>query len=213
MHRLCQNHTIATWLSYSTCWYENIVYSALQWGEKHHPQTPGHPKGLFYCALTGLAFFPSLEGEDWRLERKVERDLKVCCLAWRTWSNIPVELRSCPAQTRLVAEQSHHGCETMQHNAELWRGSSSISSLAGVPGTDSHPEQHSLLRSRGCSSSGLEGLEGRGSCSLGSWSLRSRLGHSARAAPGMCLQLSVQRINRGLKSLGLLICHLSPALN
>ena len=143
------------------------------------------------------------------MERKLERDLKV---VWPGGSGA-TSLCSCPAQTRLVTEQSQHGCETVQHNAELQGGSSSISSLAGVPGTDTHPEQHSLLHPRGCSSSGSEGLEGWGSCSLGTWSLRSGLGHSARAAPRMCLQLSVQSINRGLKSLGLLICHLSSALN
>lgn len=82
------------------------------------------------------------------------------CLAQRTWNNIPVQLRSCPAQTQLVAEQSYNGCETMQHNAELQGELSSISSLTGVPGTESYPKQHSLLHPRACS--GSEGLEGAG---------------------------------------------------
>lgn len=81
-------------------------------------------------------------------------------------------LQSCPAQTQLVAEQSR-------------RGSSSVSSLAGVPGPDSHCQQHLLLHPRGCGSRRPEGLEGWGSCSLGSCSLRSGLGHSAGAALGM----------------------------
>lgn len=78
---IVKNHTIATWLLYSTCWYENIIYSALQWGEKHHPEISGYPKGLFYCAFTGLAFFspPWRERtEDWK-----ERWSKTSkCVAW-----------------------------------------------------------------------------------------------------------------------------------
>lgn len=213
MHRLFQNHTIASRLSYSTCWYENTVSFAFQWGEKHHPQTPGHAKGLFYCALTELAFLPSLEVEDCKLEWKMERDLKVCCLAWRTWSNIPVQLYSCPAQTQHIAEQSHHGCETMQLNTGLQGGLSFISSLAGVPSTDSYPVQYSLLHLRGCSFSGSEGWRDGVAALLGAGPWGQDWGTVPEQLRECAYKLSVQRINRGLKSLGLLICHLSPALN
>lgn len=69
VHKLSKSHHSYT-LIHSTCWYENIIYSALQWGEKDYPQTPGHPKGLFYCVLTRLAFLSLLGWRGLKIGKK-----------------------------------------------------------------------------------------------------------------------------------------------
>lgn len=140
----------------------------------------------------------------------MERDLQVCCLAQRTCSNIHSAALHRQGLLLTSLTMAVRPCNAMQNY-----------------GVDRHPfltcrspwhrptPRAALLApfEGNAAPVGQRGWREWGSCSPGSWSLRSGLGHSAGAALGMCLQLSVQQINRGLKSLGLLICHLSPALN
>lgn len=106
----------------------------------------GIPKAFSIAFSQDWLFSPSLDREDSRLDRKMEQDLRVCCLTQRTWSNI--------------AEQSHAWSHSPEHRAELRGGSSSTSSLAGIL-AQTHTPSSTLHRARGCSTRESERQKGR----------------------------------------------------